>query len=55
MKNLLNITMAVTVLATLTQTAGAIPPGAGPEVASTSVLLGVAFGGLAMARRFFRR
>jgi hypothetical protein len=52
-KNILNVTMALTVLALLTQSASALP--VVPEVTSTSMLLGFALGGMMVVRRFLRR
>jgi hypothetical protein len=53
-KHILNVSMALTVVALLTQTASALPVDA-PEVASTSILLGLALGGMAAVRRFLSR
>jgi len=53
-KHLFNGLFVATLLGVLTQTAGAsfVPPT--PDVAQTSVLLAVAFGGLTFVRRFIR-
>ncbi len=54
-KNILNLAMAVTVLAIVTQTASALPVGNAPDATSSSLLLSIAFGGMMVARRFIRR
>jgi len=55
-KNILNATMALTLLAIVTQTASALPGGNGvPDATSSSLLLTIAFGGMMVVRRFIRR
>jgi len=54
-KNILNLSMAVTLLAIVTQTASALPTGVVPDASSSSLLLTIAFGGMMVARRFIRR
>jgi hypothetical protein len=54
-KNILNVTMALTLLAIVTQTASALPSGNAPDAASSSMLMSIAFGGMMMVRRFIRR
>jgi uncharacterized lipoprotein YajG len=47
--------VAVALLVALTQTASALPvPPPAPDASSTATLMGVAFAGLAMTRRFRR-
>jgi hypothetical protein len=53
-KNILNVTMALTLLAIVTQTASALPSGV-PDATSSSMLLTIAFGGMMVVRRFIRR
>jgi hypothetical protein len=54
-KNILNVTMALTLLAIVTQTASALPGGNAPDATSSSMLLSIAFGGMMLVRRFIRR
>jgi hypothetical protein len=53
-KNILNVTMALTLLAIVTQTASALQSGV-PDATSSSMLLTIAFGGMMVVRRFIRR
>jgi hypothetical protein len=54
-KNILNVSMALTLLAIVTQTASALPGGNVPDATSSSLLLTIAFGGMMVVRRFIRR
>lgn len=51
---MLNVAIVFAAIAAVTQTAMATPTGLTPDAGSTSLLLGLACGGLAAVRRFSR-
>jgi hypothetical protein len=53
-KKLLNGAILVALVATVTQTASALPLPAAPDASSTTVLLGIACTGLVAVRRLLR-